>query len=230
MQKTESGRFCSKCQHTVIDSTGFTDAQLYDFFASQDNRRICGRMNTNQLNRIISIPPQPHSRLYRLAIAMGLTILALVPMRDAQAKFQPPFTVESIMQGEEKTGDADSTIIRGVVYDEKKEPIIGAIIQLFQNHQNIGGASSDIDGNFSIRLDNRFEWEEIEMKASYTSYSTEIIKIRRNDIKRSYDIELKINLDSVEGYIIYDYKVPLTDPYNPNTNIITSEQIEKMAR
>lgn len=42
--------------------------------------RVCGRFLASQLGRTITIPPQPHSRLYRIVVALGLTILAAEPV------------------------------------------------------------------------------------------------------------------------------------------------------
>ncbi len=74
MTPSGNGRHCTHCRTTVIDFTTWTDAELYKFF-TKGNGNVCGRYLSTQLNRRINIPPQPHSRLYRMIVAMGLTLL-----------------------------------------------------------------------------------------------------------------------------------------------------------
>src|SRR4051812_22686169 len=93
MTPTGNGRFCDHCLKTVIDFTTWSDAALYNFFSKNDGP-ICGRYFESQLDRPISIPYQPHSRLYRLTIAMGLTLLfANSPNLHAQS--MPPLVTQS---------------------------------------------------------------------------------------------------------------------------------------
>lgn len=74
MAPAGNGRHCAHCSTTVIDFTTWTDAELYNFIAGK-KEDVCGRYFSTQLNRPINIPPQPHSRLYRMAVAMGLTLM-----------------------------------------------------------------------------------------------------------------------------------------------------------
>lgn len=75
MTPKEQGRFCSSCQKSVVDFTGFSDEQLYKFLAEREGQKICGRFSSSQLNRQISMPHQPHSTLYKWMIAAGLVLV-----------------------------------------------------------------------------------------------------------------------------------------------------------
>ena len=91
MTSNAGGRFCDQCSKTVIDFTTWSDSALYNFFAKKP-QHVCGRFVNTQLHRPIHIPHQPHSRLYRMTIAMGLTLLfTQTPQLLAQSR--PPETV-----------------------------------------------------------------------------------------------------------------------------------------
>ena len=91
MTPDTGGRFCNQCSKTVIDFTTWSDSALYNFFAKKP-QHVCGRFVNTQLHRPIHIPHQPHSRLYRMTIAMGLTLLfTQTPQLLAQSR--PPETV-----------------------------------------------------------------------------------------------------------------------------------------
>jgi hypothetical protein len=88
MQPSGMGRNCTHCQKTVIDFTHWSDAALYEFFAKSETR-VCGRFLKTQVDRTITIPHQPHSKLYRLTIALGFTLIfAQTP--EAIAQNRPP--------------------------------------------------------------------------------------------------------------------------------------------
>lgn len=89
-----NGRFCDSCQKTVIDFSSWNDTQLFAFFANGTQKHICGRFLTTQVNRPINIPHQPHSQLYRMTVALGLTLIfAQAPQLLAQTA--PPQTTQT---------------------------------------------------------------------------------------------------------------------------------------
>lgn len=84
------GRHCAHCHKSVIDFTTWSDAALYNFF-SKNKQQVCGRLFDTQLDHPIAIPHQPHSRLYRMTIALGLTLL-FIQTADLLAQARPPQT------------------------------------------------------------------------------------------------------------------------------------------
>lgn len=212
MSDTSNGKFCHSCQHAVIDFTRFTDAQLYNFTIAHKDEYICGRFRQSQLNRVIPIPPQPHSRLYRLVIAAGLTILALVPMNNAKARFQPPYTVAHTVAADAEQSHGDSSLaVRGLVVDEKGEPMIGAVVQLFVDGLNKGGAATDIDGLFKIYPISFVPDAEVVIQVSYTSYVTQKVELNMNNISTQCEIQMEINTKEIEEVTVMGYRVPLID-------------------
>lgn len=169
-----SGRHCDSCMKTVIDFTTWSDAELFNYF-TPNRGTVCGRFLNTQLRRPIQIPYQPHSRLYRIAVAMGFTLM-FVYAPEVRAQYKVPMVVPDSVVGPDfarkscTTHDSDGLAeIRGVVMDNKKEPLVNATVQLFQNGKAKGGTITDFDGAYSIKgLDSG----SYELKVSYIGYKT----------------------------------------------------------
>lgn len=158
MTTCEQGRFCSHCNKEVIDFTTWCDAALYAFFANRPVN-VCGRVRASQMRRPIRIPPQPHSRLYRLVVAMGLSLLAIQP---TYAQSRPPMKNDSVLvmaEAQDSSMGAVSEFLSGKVLDDKKEPLINASIQVYRNGVLIGGVVTDFDGLYLISLPSPGEYD-----------------------------------------------------------------------
>ena len=142
-------RFCTRCNNTIIDFTAYSDTSIYNFF-SGNNGHVCGRFLGTQLDRNIHIPPQPHSHLYRLTVAFGLTLLfTQTPQLLAQTR--PPIAIQNAASKQkDKTESKNTGTLRGRVTDNKKETLPSAVVQVFQNGVIKGGTATDYDGNYTI--------------------------------------------------------------------------------
>lgn len=152
MTPTDQGWFCAHCRKSVIDFSEYSDAALYRFFA-QNTEDVCGRFLKTQLNRDI-IPSQPHSRLYRLFIGLGFTLL-FTQTGGASARACPPMVTEnSFCAADGDNKPADSTGIGGRILDEEKEPMVGmgAYVQVYQDGVVKGGAAVDEYGYYYVIL------------------------------------------------------------------------------
>lgn len=169
MTPCEQGRYCSHCKKEVIDFTAWSDAALYNFFATRP-QNVCGRMLVSQTQRAIHIPPQPHSRLYRMVVAMGLALLAAQPV---SAQMKPPLKSDSVLvagaTGKEDQKQLSTGEIRGQVVDDKKEPLLSATIQVFQNGKLMGGNVSDFDGMYIVKP---LEPGYYDVVCSFTTYDS----------------------------------------------------------
>lgn len=104
MTPAEQGRFCSSCQKCVVDFTGFSDKQLYEYLQAHKTQQVCGRFYDTQLNRTIHIPPQPHSALYRYFIGLGLTlILAQIPIEEVKAITNETYLLADVTYTDDST-------------------------------------------------------------------------------------------------------------------------------
>ena len=224
MHVRNEGRFCDYCQKTVIDFTKFTDKDLYVFFDKHQNEKVCGRFLNTQLNREIQLPYQPHSTLYRIAVALGL-VLSFSQIPEMQARWRAPLVMENSigeMMKEDEKVEGDSLVVRGRVVDERGEPIIGAIIEVGQNGIVLNGALTDEEGLFRIEL--KMSVDSIDMRVRYTGYKEIRKKLHKSDYARFQEIKMDVNTE-FEELIILGYRVPLikTDVVSPTKNKIEIE-------
>lgn len=119
--------------------------------------------------------------------------------------------------------------LKGKVVDkETKEPIPFANVIIEQNGVQAGGATSDIDGNYTIKPINPGKYD---VKCSFVGYQPQVT---RNFIVGSGKIEfLNINMTSsatqLEVVEVFDYKVPLIAKDETTVGAtVTAEQIAKM--
>lgn len=119
--------------------------------------------------------------------------------------------------------------LKGVITDKDTgEPIAFANVVLENGGTQVGGASTDFDGNYDI---NPIPPGTYDLRATFVGYNTVVMtgvvipgnKITFQDIKMSMQSEV---LDAVE---IVDYKVPLISKDQTSAGAtITAEEIAKM--
>lgn len=145
------GRYCDECRKCVVDFTGFTDLQLYDYFVSREGQDICGRFKVSQMGRKITLPYQPQSRLYMWAIAAGLVLLT-VAAPETNSFARTPFSVcETVMMPDIVTvGGNDTLHVKGILLDDKNEPVQGVNVTLFDAHRQVAAQQTGEDGAFSF--------------------------------------------------------------------------------
>ena len=122
---------------------------LYQFFAG-NSENVCGRFLEAQIGRTIALPPQPHSRLYRVAIAFGLTVMFIQPA-ETQAHPRPPIAYSNVIDSSfEKKDDTLTSggVIRGTVTDRRGDSIINASIRITRDDILISGTVTDFDGHY----------------------------------------------------------------------------------
>lgn len=238
MTPQDQGRYCDTCKKCVVDFTGFTDRQLYDYYMQHANEKICGRFHNTQLNRPITIPPQPHSKLYRIAVALGLAI-AIVTTGEQQSFAKAPgieYNFINNYQTDDTTQnnrDTTYTTIKGQVVDENGEPLINAAVELVLGGIVKASTITDYDGNYIIKTN--------QITTKNTTYNISImyvgmqkfnceIKLTPNSINMQNAI-LKSHVMGLSEIIIKQYDIPLVDPNNPGTGnrTITSDQIKHTA-
>ena len=148
MAATDNGRFCTHCQKNVIDFSTWSDTALYNFF-SKNKDHVCGRFLATQLERPIQIPYQPHSKLYRIAIALGLT-LVFTQTPHALAQNRPPKTEQSSILKQAEPAGNQLGEIHGKVLDEDRNPVMNVVINVSSG--SIKNTSiTDSDGNYTVK-------------------------------------------------------------------------------
>lgn len=232
MQANGDGKYCKHCSKTVIDFTNWNDTDLYHYLNNHKNERICGHVSSTQINRAISLPQQPSTKLYRIAIALGFTVLMInTPQSNVFAK--APFAVENNITNigqEDKNETGDSIVIRGKVLDEKGEPMISAIVMVMNDSSIIGGEATDYDGKFEIVLKEIPAKKNLFLRTRYTSYIDDSTKINTEKLESFYTIKMELRTFSglIEN-VIYKYSPSNSVEGNPGgSQKFNSEQLKNM--
>ena len=145
-----NGRHCDHCQKKVIDFTEFSDAAIHKFFRT--NGPACGRFLATQLDRPLNIPKQPDSRLYRLAIACGLTLL-FTPSSSAsygQSNLQSSAQSPAIKNDSNNWSLQPIGKITGKVVTDGNRPAANATVTATRDGKIMGTAVTDLDGRYEI--------------------------------------------------------------------------------
>lgn len=103
--------------------------------------------------------------------------------------------------------------VRGRVIDENREVVIGAAI--FLEDKSIG-VSSDVDGNFSIRIPE----EESKLVVSYIGYETQTVQISENML-----VVLKTNSQELEGVVVTGIFKKAKESYTGSVATIDKEDL-----
>lgn len=223
MTPQQQGRFCDSCQKCVVDFTGFTDAQLYQFIKEHHGQKVCGRFRSTQLNRQINIPPQPHSQLYKWIIAAGLA-LVFVAAPEGRAFAQAPKAVEQtpIPQDADKT-KADSFSIVGLTLGTQNEVVSGVKIKVYEGGKEVATAYSDDDAQYVIK---NLPLGRYDVTAEYDGYRKLIMQGVIVSNKHFTEIKWKMVAATAKDSlpIVTEYRVPLSDKFlGGSTNTMTGE-------
>lgn len=181
MTPVEQGRHCGVCAKNVIDFTKFTDKELLDFL-STPKQNICGRFNNKQLDREITYPLQPKKYSFPTTWLFGLSLLAgTVATSLPITTYANHVTIEKpFLNVETKNTDGDSTrVIKGVVTDSlyNNEPLIGVSILIKDTKI---GASTDFDGNFTLKIPEKYINKDVTFQVRYVGYETKFITVKQN--------------------------------------------------
>ena len=111
---------------------------------------------------------------------------------------------------------AQSGEITGKVVDEKKEPVIGAIVQISSAGISRGGAATDVDGNYVVTP--LPTGSNYEVKVSYTGYVTKIYKdVRVSDgSSTKVNFSLELNVHQLKEATVVTYRTPLIEIGHPH--------------
>lgn len=189
------GRFCTHCQKTVTDITQMSDAQVVQLFQKNTDTH-CIRAFASQLNRPISLPPQEPTRFYRIAVALGLT-LVMVAAADTYARPRPPLVEQNYFLNEgdttkKETLGKDIISIRGVVLDETNNPFPGAILKVRQGGIMKGGTITNDDGSFEIRP---LQTGTYQMEIFGVGYKKKLLNITREQMLNGESLKLILKMD-----------------------------------
>ena len=124
---------------------------------------------------------------------------------------------------------AQSGTLKGKILDkDKKEPIPFANVVIEQGGKQYGGATTDFDGNYTIKP---IPPGKYDLRASYVGYKPTLTKgvVINSDKITFFDINLESTAQVLNDVIITDYKVPLiSKDQTQSGETVTSDQIKNM--
>jgi len=83
MKPQEHGRFCASCSKTVIDFSGMTDCELFEFFQNYSGG-ACGRFFGDQLNRTITVEQPKRTGWFRYVLTVLMPAMLVANRTAAQ--------------------------------------------------------------------------------------------------------------------------------------------------
>lgn len=97
-------------------------------------------------------------------------------------------------------------VITGTVLDEKREPMIGALVKLYDCDSLVAKMSSDADGIFVFNLHKLSTLHnDVFLNISYASYYTRNIMLWSTDSLVNITVHLEINMEDLRRQTIITY-------------------------
>lgn len=158
----EGQRHCAACDRMLTDFSKMSDDELLIFFKHR-NGKLCGRFSKAQLDRTLTLLPEEKRTQHWWKAAALIPLAFFASKASAQNNTSQSTVTPSLLSDKSSTTTTQTTPvpdsaqyrISGVVRDEaSKEPVIGAIVQLFAgaNTSPISNVMTDVDGRFSITV------------------------------------------------------------------------------
>lgn len=115
--------------------------------------------------------------------------------------------------------------LSGTVYDEQTEPIIGAIVQVFQQGVQRGAAATDVNGNYSIKPLAPSASYEVQFK--YAGYKAIVLRnvIVAPDRVTHQNINMEPDSNELQEVEVRNYSVPLIESDNPGSTTTYTREV-----
>jgi hypothetical protein len=173
MTISEQGKFCSSCQKSVVDFSNYTDKELLDYFTNA-KERTCGRISSNQLNRLIIASEPSNTPVYK-RILFGTALAASVAgtaHSQTNATVTNGTTQANQKTNKEKRPVSDSTIkISGSVANSgNKKPLSGVSIMILCDTSQIAYIYTDANGKFEAAIDKNLLGKKLTIIATQYAY------------------------------------------------------------
>ncbi len=159
MTDVADGKFCQHCNKTVIDFTTWSDTAVHNFFTENSNG-ACGIFLNTQLGRPLVTSGTQNRGLYRMAMALGLTVLmAQYPAANSFARSPFIYSYNLPVTHEDDYIPVDSTVVRGHVLDaDTRSPMPGMLVQLFDKDKVIRQLLTDSAGCYALGAERAGEY------------------------------------------------------------------------
>lgn len=218
MTTAEKGRFCSHCQKTVIDVSGFDDKSLLQFLSGQ-KESICFRALTSQTNRPLAVLASRQNKFAYAAATVGFSLLVLA---GGNAFAKTPYSVETVFAPEDKPEPfmqtPDSVLLQGQVIDTAKKPVSGVVVKISSDSALHSTVTSDNEGCFQVWVSKKLIAEKkLLLETNHLSYQKARLWLTKELTETGNSILLTVqpvNYQIKNVNIIKTYVMGAS--YNPN--------------
>jgi CarboxypepD_reg-like domain len=210
MRISEKGRFCSNCTKNVMDFSALTDNQIIHLIENS-NGKLCGRLNKNQVDRIMEIQNQHNFGTTIYKLLAGLLLFSSLDSLLAQSTIKNNQTVlRTDNVGKEydsfitttnniTTKDSLKNFIKGKVFDsETKEPLAGASIII--KGKNIG-TTADMNGVFTFNIPENLITDQIVFNVLYVGFEPNEFIIYKKDLPMDKEFLMLPSTTSLMGEV-----------------------------
>lgn len=228
MEANEQGRFCLACSKTVVDFTGMSDKQLYDYFKNYTGS-TCGRLNNDQLNRALVAEQQKKRGWFAYALSALLPALLITSRAEAQGEVKkekvvctptPELTGEVVVVGRIKAPKApDKSVIKGVVKDDSGNPVPFASVTIKGTPH---GVAADEQGRFKI---NYHKEGPLALVASAAGFGVKEVEIDKK--KENHEIIMNLELSQMSTGVIVTVKKKKKKPVFHNFTKFVADSLRK---
>lgn len=210
MNANDVGRYCVNCQKSVIDFTSLTDNEVLQII-KQTNGKLCGRLNTEQLNRVLIGTKQPSTNTKLHKILAGLLLLSssentIANKQHSETQIISKSIDENLIVSKDENLnnqllDSLKNIVQGRVIDaNNKETIPFANVQI-KNTDVV--TTTDIDGNFKISIPDNLLTDKIVFKIVYVGYDPMEFTVYKKELPFTKGVfEMKQGENVTMGIII----------------------------
>jgi hypothetical protein len=178
----DNGKFCTSCNKNVIDFSSLSDAEIIKLL-SNTTSNVCGRLNSQQLNRVIHPKAETQSGINKFWLSFSLTAL-LSNLGIVKATAQTTTKTEQLPTNNVSAkqplsvNDSAVTKIKCVLLDSiTQEPM--SFTNILINELNIKG-QTNFDGVFEFETSNTLNLREVELIVNSVGYTTKTFKLNLN--------------------------------------------------
>jgi hypothetical protein len=207
-RKTELGGFCNKCQKEVVDFSGRSQSEIYQYFKNREGA-VCGKFNPNQLGTVSESQKGSNFFISRL-VASTFGLFSILSARESLA--QSP-TENIVVVDELETED----VLKSKVSSSKKQEtktVSGKVVDVYDHQVLPGvnvilkgsrhGVSTNIKGIFSIELSEKEAINGI-LILSFIGFETKEVSV--SDININHPIGLVADVNTL-GDVCYKRPFP----------------------
>lgn len=203
MTPAEGGRFCTRCQHEVIDFSLMTDKEILAVISSR-NKNLCGRFQSAQLNRSLHEPLPPKRSFFPAAVFASL-IAALVP-EGSKAQTPADATVQSIPTKVVPTKSRATAVFKGQIIDSLTgKGLAGVTISLKHKGVEESGAITDGEGKFVLNIPARLRQQALRVNISYIGYTSREVSFDMEQLNEMKTLVLEPASIDLQEVVVAQY-------------------------